>query len=241
MKISYCKMKTFLLVILSFISCFPVYSQELSVGTDFVSRYIWRGADLGGNTPSLHPTVEFSIAGLTAGFWGAYSLSDWRGLNEVDIYLNYSIELENSGSINFGVIDYMNPNSGVKLGNFNNYDDPEGSGAHYIELNLGFTGTESLPISFSLNYFVHNLVDNPIYFEFGYSTSVNDIGLDLFLGGTPGDDGEYYGVADFSMIHFGFTASKEIKITEDFSLPLFGSIIINPASEDLFYVVGISL
>ena len=51
-------------------------AQELSVGTDIVSRYIWRGIDLGGNTPSIQPTLEFSTGGFAVGFWGAYSLSD---------------------------------------------------------------------------------------------------------------------------------------------------------------------
>ena len=35
--------------------------------------------------------------------------------------------------------------------------------------------------------------------------------------------------------------SKEIKITDSFSLPISGSIILNPSTEQLFVVVGISL
>jgi len=216
-------------------------AQEISVGTDFVSRYIWRGIDLGSNTPSLQPTIELTTGGLTAGFWGAYSLSDPAGLNEIDIYASYSIELAESGNLSLGITDYTNPNSGTKIGNFNNYDDPEGPGAHFIELNVAYSGPESMPLTLSFNYFLYNVANNPIYFQVGYDTSIKDVSLSLFLGLTPGDDDGYYGVTEFSIINLGFTASKEIKITESFSLPLFGSIILNPATEDLFYVLGVSL
>ncbi len=50
----------------------PIYAQEFSVGTDVVSRYIWRGTDLGENTPSIQPTISFSAGGFTTGFWGAW-------------------------------------------------------------------------------------------------------------------------------------------------------------------------
>lgn len=216
-------------------------AQKLSVGTDIVSRYIWRGIDLGSNTPSLQPTVKFAVGGLTAGFWGAYSLSNPDALNEIDIYASYSVELSDAGSISFGVTDYTNPNSGTKIGNIHNHNDEEGPGAHYVELNTGYTGGESFPISLSFNMFLYNLKNNPIYFQLGYATSIEDVALNLFVGGTPGEDTGYYGVTDFSIINLGFTASKSIKFTEDFSLPIFGSVILNPASENLFLVVGFSL
>ncbi|MFH1194368.1 MAG: TorF family putative porin [bacterium] len=216
-------------------------AQSLSVGTDVVSRYVWRGLELGSNTPNVQPSVEFVFGSLAVGFWGAYSLSETTGLNEIDIYASYSVDLSNAGSMSLGVTDYTNPNSGVKIGNFNNYDNEADPGAHYIELNAGYTGGESFPISLSFNMFLYNLKNNPIYFQLGYSTSVEDVALDIFAGGTPGEDNGYYGVTDFSIINVGFTASKSIKFTEDFSLPLFGSVILNPASENLFFVVGFSL
>jgi hypothetical protein len=216
-------------------------AQELSLGADLYNRYVWRGLELGGNTPSFQPTISLSTGGFTAGFWGAYSMSDPAGLNEIDIYASYAFELPEAGSLSLGVTDYTNPNSGTKMGNFNNYDDPEGPGAHFVELNVGYTGPESFPISLSLNYFLYNVENSPFYFQVGYDTSIKDVGLSVFVGGTPGEDAGYYGVTDFSLINVGFKATKEIKITDSFSIPMSGSIILNPSSEDLFYVVGISL
>jgi hypothetical protein len=45
----------------------------------------------------------------------------------------------------------------------------------------------------------------------------------------------------FGISNIGIGTSKEIKITDSFSLPISGSIILNPSSEQLFVVVGISL
>lgn len=233
--------KSFFVITILFISTFStIKAQEISLGADFVSRYIWRGFDLGANAPSIQPDVNLSVGGLTVGFWGAYSFSNFTALDEVDFYINYSFDVAESGIFSLGFTDYMNPNSGVKLGNFNNYDHINGPGAHYIELNAAYSGPESFPISLSFNYFFHNVFDNPIYIEAGYSTGVGDVGLDLFVGATPGDKGLYYGIEKFGIVNLGFTASKEIKITDSFSLPVSGSVIFNPAAETMFYVLGIS-
>jgi hypothetical protein len=238
-----------LLLILSFFLTTSAFAQ-FSVGSDFVSRYIWRGFDIG-ESPSIQPTVEYGISGLAIGFWGAYPTVDVNtGTEEIDFYGSYSIDLKKSGSLSIGFTDYMFPTStGFHIGNFNNYDgmkiydnvDTVYGGSHYIEINAGYSGTENFPITLSFNVFVYNLENNPIYFEVGYSASVEDVGLAFFVGGTTGDDNKYYATDSFGLINVGLTASKEIKCTDDFSLPIFGSVIVNPETEDLLYVLGLSL
>jgi hypothetical protein len=245
------KMKTFLrmklLFILTLVSVAGSYAQELSVGTDVVSRYIWRGTDFG-DSPSIQPTVELGAGGFAVGFWGAYPTNEGTDADEVDFYAGYNFDINSSGSIYLGFTDYMFPTSGFELTNFNNYDDTSGAGSHYIEINAGYSGPESFPISLSLNVFFHNVMDNPLYFELGYSCAVQDVGLDFFVGGAIGDGAAYYGAVKddgtpktFDIVNAGITASKEIKFTDDFSLPIFGSVIVNPATESLFYVFGFSL
>jgi len=243
MKNSALRTKIFLALI--FISFTGAYAQEMSVGADLVNRYIWRGTDFG-RSPSIQPTVEFDTGGLALGFWGAYATND--PYEEVDFYGGYSFDLNSSGSLYLGFTDYMFPDPSFEITNFNNYDDPAGAGSHYVEINASYSGPESVPLSISVNVFVHNVMDNPIYFELGYSVPVGDVGLDLFVGGAVGDGAAYYGAVKddgtpktFDIVNTGIKASKEIKITDSFSLPIFGSVIVNPATEDLFYVFGFSL
>ncbi|MGD8362675.1 MAG: hypothetical protein PVJ04_14700, partial [Gemmatimonadota bacterium] len=60
---------------------------------------------------------------------------------------------------------------------------------------------------------------------------------------TPGseDNPDLDGTEDFAFINLGLTAAKELAITSQFSLPVFGSFIINPNVDIAYFVVGISL
>ena len=135
----------------------------------------------------------------------------------------------------------MNPGNGTKIGNFNNYNDAAGPGAHSLEANFIYSAPSAFPVYLSINIFFYNVKNNPVYLETGYSANLEDVELNAFLGAAPGENDRYYGVNRFSVINLGFKISKGIKITESFSLPVFGSVILNPASEDLFYVFGISI
>jgi hypothetical protein len=42
-------------------------------------------------------------------------------------------------------------------------------------------------------------------------------------------------------VNLGLTVSKDIKITDKFALPVFGSFITNPEAENVFFVFGISI
>ena len=43
------------------------------VGADIMSRYVWRGTQFGGSSPSIQPFTSLSIGNLEIGAWGAYS------------------------------------------------------------------------------------------------------------------------------------------------------------------------
>ncbi len=47
------------------------FFAQLKFGTDIYSRYIWRGINLGGESPSLQPGLSYTIHNFTIGFWGA--------------------------------------------------------------------------------------------------------------------------------------------------------------------------
>ena len=73
-----------------------------------------------------------------------------------------------------------------------------------------------------------------MYFELGYSGAAADV----FIGA---GDGWHSSTGDFGLVNIGVTKSKEIKITEHFSLPVSGAVIFNPDSEQLYILAGISL
>lgn len=208
-----------------------IKAQEVSLGADIVSKYMWRGLEIN-KSPNIQPSLSYSSGGFEGGFWGSYALTKDAGdvaSYEIDAYLSYSF-----GDFGLLLTDYYFPESGIKIGKF----DGDGVGAHTLEIGASYSG----PISISAYYNIHNDVGNNIYFEVGYSTSVGDVGLDLFVGGTPGseDNPGYYGSDNLAIINIGVTASKSIKVTDDFELPVFTSFILNPKAEIGYMVFGLS-
>jgi hypothetical protein len=203
---------------------------SVSGGSDFVSRYVWRGLDFG-NSFSVQPSIALIAGDFEAGFWGSYPFTNTAGGNEeIDLYLGYTL-----GDVSVLITDYYFPNSGGKYGN---YDDP---GSHTVEVGLSYGGSDAFPLSVTAFMNVYNDDDNTVYFELGYTTQVNEVALDFFVGGTPGGDAGYYGTIDFNLINIGITASKEISITDKFTLPIFSSYVLNPNLEVAFLVFGLSL
>jgi len=85
------------------------------------------------------------------------------------------------------------------------------------------------------------------YLELGYAADVKGVAVNVFAGMAldnpeiaKGEPEGFYGQRAAGIINLGFTLSKEIQITENYSLPVFGSLITNPEAENIFMVFGIS-
>jgi hypothetical protein len=208
-----------------------VMAQSFSLGADLTSRYIWRGYDFG-ESLSIQPALTFSAGNFEAGAWASYSISaDGSGANENDLWFGYS-----AGPVTFGVTDYYFPSPGG-LGFFS-YDG-DGEGAHWIEPYVSFGGTESFPLSLYGAVFVHNDPDNSIYLQADYPFTVDGVELSLTAGAVAGESA-FYGTEGFALVNLGISASKEVPITDQFSLPLSVAYILNPDTERAFLVFGVS-
>jgi hypothetical protein len=191
-----------------------------SVGGDFVSSYIWRGTQYG-NSPAIQPYVEAAFGGFSIGGWGSY---DFNGFAEADLYLSYGFDF----GLSIGLTDYYYPGSAY-------FDYSTETGAHGFEINLGY---EIGGLALSANYMLNEAgsagtAGSDLYFEAGYSFKY--FGVHVGAG-----DGWYTTDGEFMVCNIGITSSKEISITENFSLPLSGAVIWNPESEQFHVVVGVS-
>ena len=91
------------------------------------------------------------------------------------------------------------------------------------------------------NFTERNKNNYSTYIEASYFFSIKKIGVDLkpFIGGIPfGSD--WYGNSA-GIVNLGLTASKSIKITNAYSLPVYTSIITNPQAQSVFFVFGLTL
>ncbi|MFC1569555.1 hypothetical protein ACFL4L_04915 [bacterium] len=187
---------------------------QVGLGGDVVSRYVWRGTDLGGSL-SVQPALSYTTGHLEIGAWGSYALTD-GGFNENDIYLTYTI-----GDLGITVTDYYFPETMDAF----NYKDEDG--IHWLEASLSYGLGD---FSLLAGYFFSGDPDNSMYFEAGYDFyEKDDISAGLVVGA--GDGAYLMDSEDLNVVNIGITAS---------SGRLSVSYIINPQAETNFIVFGYS-
>jgi hypothetical protein len=232
-----------LFLVLSAGSLFAGDGFTANLGGDFFSRYVWRGMDIG-NAPSIQPSLSLGYAGFELGFWGAYAFSNnAANLDEADIWLSWTHKVPDVVTVTALVTDYYHPHGGIQLFSLGNYDDPDGPGAHTLEVGLQFWGPESFPIGVSGYINVYNDGGNNNYFQVDYIATVENTKLNFFVGGSTGrkTNPTYYGTDDLEVINMGITALKEIKMTDKFSMPISVTFAVNPNIEMSYLVLGLSL
>jgi hypothetical protein len=229
----------------------PSNPVQFNLGADLVSRYIWRGKDYG-NSPAIQPNISFSYAGLKIGVWGSYGFvyrENCGIYSEFDPYISYTWKW-----FTLGVTDYFYPNGITPNDNnaYFNYDSK--TTGHTFEGCLTFTGPEKFPLQVyagTLFYGADKGKDSTgvyclgtknnysTYFEVSYPFNVRGIGVKPFVGGIPFGSGWYgpYG----GVVNAGVTISKSIKISKEYELPVYASVISNPQAQSVFLVFGISL
>lgn len=217
----FCVLLTSLLVTASQVKAQDSEAESnFQIGTDVYTNYIWRGCKLG-TGPTLQPSVEFTTGGLSLGVWGAF---DAHGYMEADPYITYSFPF----GLSLGLTDYYSPNLPL-------FETSDTAGSHAFELNAGFTVGG---LSLSANYILNEAggvgsTGGDLYFQAGYEFG----NFNIFLGA---GDGWHTSDGEFAVCNIGIGATKEIKITDTFSVPVSGQVIMNPEREQLFVVVGFS-
>jgi hypothetical protein len=211
---------------------------SVGAGATFVSRYNWRGGDYG-DAAAIQPALTLTYKGFNTGFWGSYSAN----FEEIDTWASYGYQVPNSVTLTGIVTDYFFPDEKLDLFNYNNWDDPEGAGAHTIELGAMITGPEKFPLTFSAFVNVYNDQGKNKYFQLDYNARLGESTLGLTLGATSGSKKNpgYYGSDDFAIINVAARVGRSIEFTDKFSLPVFGQVIVNPNAEQAFMVFGFSL
>lgn len=229
----------------------PTASAQVNLGSDLVSRYVWRGFDFG-ESFSVQPDLSFSSGSFTIGTWASYSISaDGSGANEHDLYASYSV-----GPVTVGLTDFYFPSppgpNGVSRGaQFFNYDGG-GNGAHYLEPSLSVSGGESFPVSLFASIVAYNAPNHPVYLEASIPFTVQGVDMGVSTGGVlvrPDDESTptveeadaFYGLTGPAYTKIALSASKALHVTDSFDLPLSASFVVNPHTERTFLVFGVSI
>lgn len=203
---------------------------SIEVGADLVSSYVWRGQYCAG--ASLQPYVSASVAGLTLGAWGS---TDFTGTSkEFDLSLSYGI-----AGFSVCITDYFGPyatwngkaTDGVAMVDYFKT-------GHALEGTVGYDFSDlGFGLSVAWNTVFLGDEDYSSYIDLGYAFDVKSVGCAVGVGIAPW--GGWYSDG-FHVANVSFTATKEIALTDNYSLGIFGQAVWSPSNNDAHLVVGVS-
>ncbi len=210
---------------------------ETTIEADIVSQYVWRGQDLG--DVSLQPTLGLGYKGLSLTAWGSVGLTDPDDTKEFDLTLAYS-----AGGFNIGVTDYWF-NSGLDPRNRYFKYDVHGTN-HLFEANVGYD-FGPVALQWYTNFAGNDGVTKSgkraysSYFELSAPFKLASVDWTAALGAVPYATSFYERVDGFAVTNVSLTATKDIKVTDSFSIPLFAQVAANPCSQKAYLVLGLKL
>lgn len=209
---------------------------ETTIGGDFVSSYIWRGQDLG--SVAVQPTLGVSYKGLSLTAWGSYGFVSNDDVKEFDLTLGYAF-----GGFNVGVTDYWFSEGLDPDARYFKYD-AHGTN-HLFEANIGY---DFGPVA--LQWYT-NLAGNDGVNKDGkraYSSYLEAVvpfklaatDWAAMVGAVPYATTSY-GTDGFALTNLSLRATMDIKVTDTFSIPVFGQVTGNPCSQKAYFVLGLTL
>lgn len=200
---------------------------------DFVSDYVWRGIYQNSGF-SIQPTLGLSYKGITATAWGSQSITNAKDApQEFDVSLSYNIH-----GFGITVTDYWWEGMHAPYGYYAN--------KHHFEGTLSYHFGEKIPLFVSWSTMFASS-DNNIDGDRAFSTYIYaaydiscpfDVTLTPSVGFTPWKGMYHTQSAAFTDI--ALKASKEIEITNKFSLPLFVQAIVAPQADKTYLIAGFS-
>ncbi len=235
-------MKKIVLFAMGLVMSMTTFAQEIetTVATDVVNQYIWRGQDLGG--VSLQPTLGVGYKGLSLTAWGSVGLTDPADTKEFDLTLAYTI-----GGLNIGITDYWFNQAigGDPMNRYFKYDAH--STNHVFEANIGYDfGLAS--VQWFTNLGGNDGVNKDgkraysSYVEVVVPFKLSAIDWTATAGAVPFAT-DFYNewTSGFAVTNLALKATKSIKMTDSFSIPIFAQVAANPCTQKAYLVFGLTL
>lgn len=204
---------------------------EIDFQTDIVSQNIYRGQVDG--SASIQPALSTVWKGVKLELLGSIGFVDTKDPRQLDMVLSYNL-----GKFSFGLVNYWDDlpkepyfyfgdNSGHQFEGYLTYD----FGLLSASWSTIFAGSDARNNDNKRAY--------SSYFELTAPFTIKGIDGDVQVGVVPWAT-DYYETDGFAVTNITLNLSKDVRITDSFSLPLFASLIGNPCSRDLFFVAGMS-
>lgn len=206
---------------------------EASVGADLVSNYVWRGMKLG--DAAIQPCMSVSYKGFSLEAWGSYGLTSSDDTKEVDLTLSYT-----TGGLTVAVTDCFVEGAGSPK--YFMYETHKTG--HTFEANVGYDFdifSVDAYVNFAGNDFKADEDKNAYsaYVELAAPFRLGGLDWSASVGVVPMES-PYYETDGFAVTNVTLQTEKELKISNTFSLPVFGAVTANPCTENVYLTFGVT-
>ena len=208
---------------------------ETTISADFVNEYIWRGLKLG--DISVQPKLGVGYKGLSLTAWGNYGLSNVDDSKEFDLTLDYTIK-----GFSIGITDYWFSKGQDPDSRYFKYD------AHgtnhvfeaYAGYDFSFASVKWFTNFAGNDYNMNGKRDYSCYAEVNVPFRLAAVDWTGSAGVVPFKS-KLYLTNGFAVTYLSLRANKEIRITDTFTVPIFGQVVANPCTQNAYLVVGLTL
>ena len=209
---------------------------ETTISADIVTGYIWRGQNLG--DAAIQPTLGINYKGFGLTAWGSYGLTNADDVKEFDLTLDYSI-----GGLSIGITDYWFSTGLDPRGRYFKYD-AHGTN-HVFEAGISYD-FGPVAVAWYTNFSGNDGTNNKgkrAYSSYAEATIPFRLaGADwMATAGAVPFATTAYGTSGFAITNIGIKATKDIKVTDSFTIPIFGQVVANPCSQKAYLVIGFTL
>lgn len=208
---------------------------ETTISADFVNEYIWRGLKLG--DISVQPKLGVGYKGLSLTAWGNYGLSNVDDSKEFDLTLDYTIK-----GFSIGITDYWFSKGQDPDSRYFKYD------AHgtnhvfeaYAGYDFSFASVKWFTNFAGNDYSMNGKRDYSCYAEVNVPFRLAAVDWTGLAGVVPFKS-SMYRTNGFAVTCLSLRANKEIRITDTFTVPIFGQVAADPCTQNAYLVVGLTL
>lgn len=208
---------------------------ETTISADFVNEYIWRGLKLG--DISVQPKLGVGYKGLSLTAWGNYGLSNVDDSKEFDLTLDYTIK-----GFSIGITDYWFSKGQDPDSRYFKYD------AHgtnhvfeaYAGYDFSFASVKWFTNFAGNDYNMNGKRDYSCYAEVNVPFRLAAVDWTGSAGVVPFKS-KLYLTNGFAVTYLSLRANKEIRITDTFTVPIFGQVAADPCTQNAYLVVGLTL
>lgn len=208
-------------------------SVDVTLGADVVSQYVWRGLALGHAT--VQPSLGVSWHGLSLTAEGAVGITDSEDAHELDLTAQYT-----TGGLSVGIVDYWSDTPETRYFYYNAHGT-----SHVFEGFVGydwgvcslswqtiFAGNDGMNKSGKRAY--SSYVEACVPFRLARCDWQATAGLVPYAT-------DYYETTGLAVTVLSLKATRDLKLSRHFTVPVFAELVGNPCSQRAYFVFGFTL